>query len=168
MRTFPKTRAAARYAARHARAELARPGPVKGGEQAGLAVVITHFGAERGLGPCHDVGGERLGGRGGPPQPVAGGLVAAGAQRAVDGRRGREVSHPELLEHLPGQRGRKPGVQQDAARPASRRHKKAPSRLTCSTRCHSASDMSVNGWLPAVPASATRQSRWPNRSSGPA
>ena len=161
MRTFPKTRAGAGYAARHARAELARPGPVKGGEQAGLAVVITHF-----CGSMSGVSGSA--GRGGPPQPEAGGLVAAGAQRAVDGRRGREVSHPELLERLPGQRGQKPGVQQDAARPASRRHKKAPSRLTCSTRCQSAGDMSVNGWLTAVPASATRQSRWPNRSSGPA
>jgi hypothetical protein len=34
MRTFPKTRAAAGYAARHARARQARPRPVKGGEQA--------------------------------------------------------------------------------------------------------------------------------------
>jgi anti-sigma B factor antagonist len=34
MRTFPKTRAAAGYAARHARAEQARPRPVKDGEQA--------------------------------------------------------------------------------------------------------------------------------------
>jgi anti-sigma B factor antagonist len=34
MRTFPKTRAAAGYAARHARAGQARPRPVKGGEQA--------------------------------------------------------------------------------------------------------------------------------------
>src|SRR5581483_5319024 len=48
---------------------------------------------------------------------------------------------------------------------ASRRHKKAPSRLTWSTRRHSSSDISVNRFLPAVPALATRQSRRPKRSS---
>ena len=95
MRTFPKTRAAAGYAARHARAELARPGPVKGGEQAGLAVVITRFGAERGLGPCHDVGDERLGW---PRRPAAARSRRAG--RRWSAARGRWSARP--MNNTPG------------------------------------------------------------------
>jgi hypothetical protein len=50
--------------------------------------------SERGLGPRHDVGCERLTCRRSPPQPDADGLVVTGAQRAVDDGCSREVVTP--------------------------------------------------------------------------
>lgn len=101
---------------RHRRSDGVGPGRRDDHAVLGLPVVVAHGHAEGLFRPGDDLGGERLPGGGGPPQPYpVRDRVGSGPQAAVDRRRGREVGDTERRHDLPGQARAEAGVQQQAA-----------------------------------------------------